>query len=157
MIYNHFPIFTQIFRSWLVKDLLRWFYCLFSTSPKFWGFFWLFRAAFAPFGVPRIGVELELQLLAYTTAIATWDPSYVCNLHHSSRQRWIPDPLNEARDGNRILMDTSRICFCCATMGTPTHKHFWKHSWEFPLWCSGNESNQEPWGCGFDPWPCSDC
>ena len=25
--------------------------------------------------------------------------------------------------------------------------------WEFPSWLSGNESNQEPWGCGFDPWP----
>ena len=24
---------------------------------------------------------------------------------------------------------------------------------EFPLWRSGNESNQEPWGYGFDPWP----
>ena len=25
--------------------------------------------------VPRLGVELELQLLAYTTATAMWDPS----------------------------------------------------------------------------------
>ena len=24
---------------------------------------------------------------------------------------------------------------------------------EFPSWRSGNESNQEPWGCGLDPWP----
>ena len=24
---------------------------------------------------------------------------------------------------------------------------------EFPFWCSGNESNWEPWGCGFDLWP----
>ena len=24
---------------------------------------------------------------------------------------------------------------------------------EFPSWCSGNESDQEPWGCGFDSWP----
>ena len=28
--------------------------------------------------IPRIGVELELQLPAYTTAIATWDLSRVC-------------------------------------------------------------------------------
>ena len=27
--------------------------------------------------VPRLGVELELQLLAYTTATATWDPSHL--------------------------------------------------------------------------------
>ena len=26
---------------------------------------------------------------------------------------------------------------------------------EFPSWRRGNESNQEPWGCGFYPWPCS--
>ena len=24
---------------------------------------------------------------------------------------------------------------------------------EFPLWHSGNESNQYPQGCGFNPWP----
>ena len=24
---------------------------------------------------------------------------------------------------------------------------------EFPLWRRGNESDQYPWGCGFDPWP----
>ena len=39
--------------------------------------------------VPRLGVELELQPLAYARATATLDPSRVCNLHHSSRQRRI--------------------------------------------------------------------
>ena len=34
--------------------------------------------------VPRLGVESELQLPTYTTATATQDLSYVCNLHHSS-------------------------------------------------------------------------
>ena len=23
---------------------------------------------------------------------------------------------------------------------------------EFPSWCGGNESDQGPWGCRFDPW-----
>ena len=32
--------------------------------------------------VPRLGVELELQPLAYTTAIATWDPSHIFDLQH---------------------------------------------------------------------------
>ena len=36
--------------------------------------------------VPKLGVELELQLLAYTTATATWDLSHVCDLLHSSWQ-----------------------------------------------------------------------
>ena len=69
--------------------------------------------------VPRLGVEgveWELQLPAYTTATATRDPSHVCDLHHSSRQRQIPSPLSETRDRIPILMDTSRICFCCITM-----------------------------------------
>lgn len=36
-----------------------------------------------------------------------------------SRKRWIPSPPSEARDRTRILMDTSRIRFCCAMTGTP--------------------------------------
>ena len=31
--------------------------------------------------VPRLGVKPELDLPAYTTAPATWDPSHVCNLY----------------------------------------------------------------------------
>ena len=42
--------------------------------------------------VPRVGVELELELPAYTTA--TTDLSRICDLHHSSWQRQI---LNRAR------------------------------------------------------------
>ena len=33
--------------------------------------------------VHRLGVELELQLLAYTTATLTWDLSLICDLHHN--------------------------------------------------------------------------
>ena len=54
--------------------------------------------------VPRLGVELELQLPACTTATATQDPSHICNLHRSSLQHWIPDPLSEARDRTHIHM-----------------------------------------------------
>ena len=69
--------------------------------------------------VPRLGVELELQLLAYATATATLDPSHVCDLHHSSQQPRILNPLSKARDQNHILMDASQVHFHCATMGTP--------------------------------------
>ena len=61
--------------------------------------------------VPRLGVESELQLLAYTTATATRDLSYICDLYHSSWQCQVLNPLSEARDGTRILIDTSRIHF----------------------------------------------
>jgi len=47
--------------------------------------------------VPSLGVELELQLLVYTTAHSNADLSCVCHLHHSSRQRRILKPLSEAR------------------------------------------------------------
>ena len=63
--------------------------------------------------VPRLGVELELQRLAYTTATATRDPSHICDLHHSSRQCGILNPLREARDQTRDLRVISWICFCC--------------------------------------------
>ena len=61
--------------------------------------------------VPRLGVELELPLLAYATTTATQDPSHVCDLHHSSREHWIPDPLSEARDRTCILMGTRSDSF----------------------------------------------
>ena len=54
----------------------------------------------------------------YTTATATWDPSCIYELHHSSQQRQIPDPVSEGRDGTHILMNTSQICFYCTTKGT---------------------------------------
>ena len=60
--------------------------------------------------VPRLGVESELQPPAYARATATRDPSRVCNLHHSSRQRRIVNPLSKARDRTLNLMVTSQIC-----------------------------------------------
>ena len=68
--------------------------------------------------VPRLGVQSELQLLAYE-ATAAQDPSSICGLHYSSRQRRILNPLSKARDQTCILMDTSWIHFRCATTGTP--------------------------------------
>ena len=48
--------------------------------------------------VHRLEIELELELPAYTTATATQDLSQVCDLHYSSRQHQILNPLYEARD-----------------------------------------------------------
>ena len=55
--------------------------------------------------VPRPGVELELQLLAYATATEMPDPSQICDPHHSSWQYCVLNPLSEPRDQTRILMD----------------------------------------------------
>ena len=59
--------------------------------------------------VPRLGTELELQPPAYITATATWDPSHISDLRCSAQQCQILNPLSEARDQTRILMDTSRV------------------------------------------------
>ena len=48
--------------------------------------------------VSRLGIELELQLLAYTTAIATQDLSHIYDLHNSSQQCQILNPMSVARD-----------------------------------------------------------
>ena len=69
--------------------------------------------------VPRLRVESELSLLAYTTATAIRDLSRICNLHHSSWQRQNLNPLREARGRTHILMDPSRVCYHWATAGTP--------------------------------------
>ena len=58
--------------------------------------------------VLRLGVESELYLLAYTTTIPMQDPSRVCDLHHSSQQCPILNPLSKARDQS-VLMDASQI------------------------------------------------
>ena len=90
--------------------------------------------------IPRLGVESELQPLAYTTATAIPDPSLVCNLHHSSRQHWILNPLSGARDRTCILMVPSQVCFRCTTVGTPVVFFLKRHTNKCArrVWFSGN-------------------
>ena len=57
--------------------------------------------------VPRLGVESELQPLAYTTATATTDLSHV--LRQSSQQHRILNLLSKARDRTCILTGPSRV------------------------------------------------
>ena len=47
--------------------------------------------------VPRRGIQFEMQLLAFGTAIATRDLSHICNLRCSSWQHWILNSLSKAR------------------------------------------------------------
>ena len=73
------------------------------------GFFFFFFFAFWGshlwhMEVSKLAVKSELQLQAYATATAP-DPSRVCDLHHGSQQCWILNPLSEARNRSRVLMD----------------------------------------------------
>ena len=67
----------------------KFFFFLISVGPHLWHM-----------EVPRLGteLELELQLLAYAAATATWDLSHICTLHHSSWQCRNLNLLSEARD-----------------------------------------------------------
>ena len=82
---------------------------------------------------PRQGAESELKLLAYATA--TQDLSHVHDLYCSSEQSQILNPLREARDWTRVLMDTSWVHFHWATTGTPMNfkKRFFSFLWNIYL------------------------
>ena len=54
---------------------------------------------------PRLGVELELQLLAYATASAMLDLSHVHELCWSLWKCQILNPLSMARGQTRILTE----------------------------------------------------
>ena len=71
--------------------------------------------------VPRLEVKSssELQLLAYATATATPGARHICNLCLNSRQCWILNPLNEAKDLIRILIDTSQVLNPLSYNGKP--------------------------------------
>ena len=120
-------------------DILLWYFFIFSFSvsyrileslfetllsnyhqPFFIFFFFFFfcfvvvvffRAAPGANEVPRLGVKLELQFPAYpiATAIAVWDLSHVCDLHHCLWQHQILNLLSKGRDRTCIVMDASRV------------------------------------------------
>ena len=83
-------------------------------SLKVWLIDWLIFLSFLGqhmwcLEAPRLGVESELQLPVYATAMEMRDPSWSCDLCHSSRQPRILNPPSEARDQTSILMDTSWV------------------------------------------------
>ena len=61
------------------REFVRYFYFFIFLNA-------FFRAALQHMEVPRLTVELELQLPGYATATAMQDPSCVSALQHSSQQ-----------------------------------------------------------------------
>ena len=87
--------------------ILLYFISLYFTFILF--YFSRFRAAPPAYGDSQARGQSELQLSAYTTAIAMPDPRCICNLHHSSWQLWIFNLLIEARDRTWDLMVSVRF------------------------------------------------
>ena len=103
-------------------------FSLFSTSSPtfvicglFFFFFFLFllRATLVAYGSSKARVWIRAMAPAYATETTTTDPSCVYDVHHSLWQHQILNPLSEARDKTRNLMDSCWVCFHWATMGTP--------------------------------------
>ena len=78
--------------------------------------------------VPRLGVEMELQLLVYTTATATPDLSGICDLHTpQTGARSDPWPAQQGQGSNlHPRGHYVEILIHWATVGTPTTCF---HSW----------------------------
>ena len=66
--------------------------------------------------IPRLGVESDS---CWPQLQPQQDLSCICNLHHSSWQCWILNPLSVARDQTCILVHASQFRFRWATTGTP--------------------------------------
>ena len=105
----------------LLKILL---YILLLLLLLLFGLFVFLRAAPTTHEGSQARGRNGLLLPAYARAIATPDPSHVCDLHHRSRQCWILNPLSEARDRTHNLMAPGQIRFCCTMRGIPYFIYF---------------------------------
>ena len=72
-------------------------------------FFGLFRAVPVAYGGSQARSRIRAVAAGLHHSHSNADPSHVCNLHHSSRQRQIFNPLGKAGDQTRNLMVSSRI------------------------------------------------
>ena len=102
-----------------IQDQVRC-YAVLSSSLSMTIIFFFLGPHLRHMEVPRLGIESEVQLPAFTAATAMPDPSRLCQLHHSPRQHGIPNPQSKARDQTWNFMVPSRIHFRCATSATPS-------------------------------------
>ena len=92
--------------------LLFFFVCLFFV-------FCHFRGTPAAYGGPQARGPIRAVASGLHQSHSMPDLRCMYNLHYSSWQCWILNPLSEARDRTRNLMVPSLIHFCCTTMETP--------------------------------------
>ena len=112
----------NLLASQLLKGLFLIFFCFFRATHHM--------------EVPRLGVKIRATAasLHHSHRNAGSDPHRI-QLHHSSWQCQIPNPLSKARDRTHILLDTSRSHFLCATTQQELPIWFlkaWKSTQPFP-------------------------
>ena len=112
------------------------FHCVTAGTPIPTVFFFvlLFRAALEAYRSSRARSRIR------ATATAAQDLSCVCDLLHSPKQHWIPDPLSEARDRTHILVDTRGFVSAAPQQELLTPYCFQFAVlvfWFFALFCSG--------------------
>ena len=130
------------------------------VNRKSFFFFFVFLSFLGPYPqhmeVPRLG-ELFFFLSfclfwGHTHSIwkfpgratATWNLSHICDLHRSSQQRWILNPLSEAGDWTCNLMVPSQVHNHWATTGTPIGNLFvwgWNNNLVGSSCCGAVETN----------------
>ena len=106
------------------SNVTFWFCFFVFCFLVFFGSFVILGLYLRHMEIPKLGIELELQLPAYTTGTAARDLSQFCNLHHSSQQCRILSLL--IKDRNWTLATSWLLIGFInhwATMGTP-HSDF---------------------------------
>ena len=84
------------------------FYLSFLLNIDFVFCFGLFRATPAAYGSSQARGLIGTTAASLHHSHSMWDLSRVCDLHHSSQQRQILNPLSKARGQTLILMDTGQ-------------------------------------------------
>ena len=103
------PLSHQRDWSWFLKQ---------SFTLLYYHIFFL-RAALVAYGSSQARGWIRAEAaVVHTTDIETRDPSCVWDLHHSSWQHCIFNPLIGAKDWTRVLTDISRVHYHWATTGT---------------------------------------
>ena len=120
--YKIFALLSLINQMFIYDNLISSYSPVGNIRSQFFGFcffFLLFRVTPTVYGGSQARDQIRATAAGKRHSHSKAGSELSVDLHHSSWQCQIPDPLSEARDQTRILVDSSRICFCCATRGTP--------------------------------------
>ena len=102
---ERFLVWWEKFMVWQLVLVHKFMSC-FSLE---YFFFLIFRSVSIAYGGSQARGQIWAIALSYATTTATQDPSYVCNLLHSSWKRQILNSVREARDQICVIMDASHI------------------------------------------------